>query len=382
MFAMASKWKQYLSALFASGALLFSSFTMPATAATIAGTKCTKVGSTKIASNLKHTCVKSGSKLVWNKGVAIKPATKLSPTPIPTPTPEAPYSNYTEIERDVYLEMDKIVTSWSMYLSAGANKSVKVVSEDPANARNEENRISVEISVALLKDMQPRMITPDYYTYTSSAWVDKEMESECPRLVGQNRTGQFAGAQVGCGKLITANLGGWMNAVANIDGSWFEAAHETFHIAQVVSGAYGTTLENSKWYPNTPAWFREGSASTFGALVRSLMSKGRFNYGELNSFEKSPTSYAACKKAWDTWQTSNSATNQFDLGQCEYGLGRRMTDYLVAKHGGVSAILKNYELVAQNQSFDEAFKTAHGITLAAFFVEIKPFLAAQGFRIP
>jgi len=78
---MASKSKLYVSALFASGALLFTSFTIPATAASIAGTKCTKVGSTKITSNLKHTCVKSGSKLIWNKGVAIKTNSPAKPAP-------------------------------------------------------------------------------------------------------------------------------------------------------------------------------------------------------------------------------------------------------------------------------------------------------------
>jgi hypothetical protein len=56
-------------------------------AASIAGTKCTKAGTTKTASNIKYTCVKQGSKLVWNKGVVIKPAAKATPAPTPTPTP-------------------------------------------------------------------------------------------------------------------------------------------------------------------------------------------------------------------------------------------------------------------------------------------------------
>ena len=55
--------------------------------ATIAGTKCTKAGTTKIASNMKYTCVKQGSKSVWNKGVAIKSATKATPAPTPAATP-------------------------------------------------------------------------------------------------------------------------------------------------------------------------------------------------------------------------------------------------------------------------------------------------------
>ena len=43
----------------------------PAQAATKPGSKCTKAGATVTSAGKKFTCVKSGKKLVWNKGVAI-----------------------------------------------------------------------------------------------------------------------------------------------------------------------------------------------------------------------------------------------------------------------------------------------------------------------
>jgi M6 family metalloprotease-like protein len=58
---------------------------MNATAAIKAGASCKKAGQTSTYAGKKYTCVKSGKKLVWNKGVAVaKPA----PTPTPTPTVE------------------------------------------------------------------------------------------------------------------------------------------------------------------------------------------------------------------------------------------------------------------------------------------------------
>jgi cytochrome b involved in lipid metabolism len=52
---------------------------------TKSGARCTKLGQTSVVSFKKYTCIKSGKKLVWNKGVAVsKPITK--PTPTPTPT--------------------------------------------------------------------------------------------------------------------------------------------------------------------------------------------------------------------------------------------------------------------------------------------------------
>ena len=44
----------------------------PAQAATKPGGKCTKAGATVNSSGKKFTCIRSGGKLVWNKGVTIK----------------------------------------------------------------------------------------------------------------------------------------------------------------------------------------------------------------------------------------------------------------------------------------------------------------------
>jgi hypothetical protein len=56
-------------------------------AATKAGTKCTKVGIKSVVGNKTFTCIKSGNKLVWNRGVAVK---VLSPIVTPQPQVEIP----------------------------------------------------------------------------------------------------------------------------------------------------------------------------------------------------------------------------------------------------------------------------------------------------
>ena len=44
----------------------------PAQAATKPGGKCTKAGATVNSAGKKFTCIRSGGKLVWNKGITIK----------------------------------------------------------------------------------------------------------------------------------------------------------------------------------------------------------------------------------------------------------------------------------------------------------------------
>jgi hypothetical protein len=52
----------------------FLSFALaaPANAVTFAGSKCSKLNATTTVSGKKYTCIKSGGKLVWNKGVLVK----------------------------------------------------------------------------------------------------------------------------------------------------------------------------------------------------------------------------------------------------------------------------------------------------------------------
>ncbi len=61
-----------------------------------AGATCAKLNQTQIVKSVKFTCIKSGKKLIWNKGVKVvapipevkpTPTATSTPTPKPTPTP-------------------------------------------------------------------------------------------------------------------------------------------------------------------------------------------------------------------------------------------------------------------------------------------------------
>lgn len=72
-------------------ATLFLSFsiTSPVHGAVKAGDKCGKAGKTTTYSGKKFTCVKSGNRLIWNKGVLVAKPAIVQPQSAPTPAPSS-----------------------------------------------------------------------------------------------------------------------------------------------------------------------------------------------------------------------------------------------------------------------------------------------------
>jgi len=84
-----------------------------ATAAPKPGTACKKAGQSSTSAGIKYTCVKSGKKLVWNKGVALKKA-----EPAPAPSAE------TKVEVKNLLSSDPRITPFSALTSMDICKTV------------------------------------------------------------------------------------------------------------------------------------------------------------------------------------------------------------------------------------------------------------------
>jgi M6 family metalloprotease-like protein len=87
--------------------VLSSVLSTPAFSAVKAGATCKKIGSISTSAGKKFTCVKSGKKLVWDKGVLVtKPISSPTPSPKPSPlpTPSAsptPTPTPTEVVKDL-----------------------------------------------------------------------------------------------------------------------------------------------------------------------------------------------------------------------------------------------------------------------------------------
>ena len=101
-------------ALAIGGVLLISLATPVYAAAPKAGATCTKKDATATSAGKLYTCILSGKKLVWNKGVGVPtPTPSPSPTPSPTPTQiDPPKSNsLVPLDKDSRITANSSLTS-------------------------------------------------------------------------------------------------------------------------------------------------------------------------------------------------------------------------------------------------------------------------------
>ena len=112
-------------AIVVSVAFLGTSLSMPAFAAVKAGAACPKAGKTSIASGKTFTCVKSGKKLTWNKGVAVaKPVAAPQPNAAPkVQVAGGPCSTVGESQKNSlgYLECREIADNKKVYFQLSSN---------------------------------------------------------------------------------------------------------------------------------------------------------------------------------------------------------------------------------------------------------------------
>jgi len=67
-----------LIAFFSILSVFLSTPLIPVSAAAKAGAKCNKAGITEVVKDKSYTCVKTGNKLAWNKGIKVATTTKQS----------------------------------------------------------------------------------------------------------------------------------------------------------------------------------------------------------------------------------------------------------------------------------------------------------------
>ncbi len=120
------------------GCLAFSLNLSGASAAIKAGGSCAKLNAATISNGFKYTCIKSGKKLVWSKGVkVVKASPKPTPTSTPVPTPKNVAGDLCatvgQRENNIngYLECREVANKVKKYFQISANPKAPPVNVSP-----------------------------------------------------------------------------------------------------------------------------------------------------------------------------------------------------------------------------------------------------------
>ena len=373
--------------------LLLAGLTTPAQAAIPkAGAACAKAGITQVvkagAKTTKFTCVKSGKKTVWNKGVVTiaKPAPKPTPEPIAsgepnpsTPTPEPTKDTASSSAADAYKASGWAKPTSSAAIAAAATKSF---AEYTATKRQEAtvNVVAqagtpqywidwIKQGVALIATTfeYPKLTGP----YTGFVAKDVEwLKVEFAKVYGQraadDRAGSFEGAPARGG----SDTGVWNLAFIEREnliekdnvGMKQTPAHEFFHSVQ--DRAVGSCVPCG-----TPQWFWEGPAVFVGTQGSNQL--GFNKYTDARNWMLDRTKHPGTVKLKLEEVTLN------DGSMDPYGIGAIATEFLVA-NVGMAKFVNVYAQIGTGKSFKDAFKAATGVALSDFYLMFEDARAVLG----
>jgi hypothetical protein len=411
-------------------ALCGAFFPTQSLAAAKAGAPCKKAKLMSVSGGKLYTCVKSGKKLVWNKGEVISktlsydsapttPRTGVKKTDEESPSQLADkWSIPTKLPSsfdDLYENRAGI--SYAVWKKTSADIKSNVANVPPLEilvgpntspwSKNHEEVISL-VSRIFTKQINPKKLYVVFHSYTDMAWADTKVKEFLPSDEYSEWVRNEGGISGNCQTDLRDCLGAKIKTSRNnqvsflligvsnqvgmleINGSKYGnvgvteqnkkgmlVAHEFIHTLQSGPMAIAQTLELAN---RPPAWIWEGSATLFQNLaVNSDSYQNYMNYrkdslGELierQGIQEDFINNYLKQKNWieDPYRGGQSP-------DWSYQLGARVMEILVALKGSDST-LEIFNLMSQKKSFESSFKTAFGITYEDAVPVIAKTLAAN-----
>jgi len=379
--------------------LVFALIQPLAVASVKPGTTCKKRGQTSTSAGFKYTCIKSGKKLVWNKGVAVKkplpmptptPTPSVTPTPSPPPTPintpsptptptASPIPNAPTSFDDLVENYQGITyAAWSksrekLLASTRANISLKMVIGPTTELTYKEPLIPIDLTTRMyagfVKQQEVRYLA---FNFDDREWAVNEMESFLPN------SGSRWVTDTACRTKETCWGGGGFHdggskyliivAVGIFDKNHTSGtldAHEFTHIIQQMNMGKGRPPQEYIYDPWPPTWYWEGQAnftqyaSVYFDSYSSYLAEKRNSSIEL--FRDPVYTSQHIEKyfvfnAPSDWQANYPRWRQYDLGAM-------FVEILMALKGP-DATMEMWKLAGTGVNFTVAFEKVYGIPYA------------------
>jgi len=369
-----------------------------AVAAVKAGDACKKVGTTATANGKKFTCVKSGKKLVWNKGIAIpKPKPVELPAPTPTPsvsvTPSPSPTPAPIIEKAPTGFNDLVENFKGVYIGVWNSSNAKITANPVLDVKQNiflgpnTKLPNVEIPEMYSRGtqffagfVQPKKFNALYFVFEDIKWAEDkvlQLYSQPGEIQQVARNCQSAqrcnGANANVPQLDTghANYGVVIGASNPYHAKGGIEIHEYAHMVQMMQFQGKPTQKMSGGLGLLPNWFVEGHAHLAGNVgsARTLAEYREFRSFWLNANAEGLPGY---------WPESiesfyeKLAPGKFDpsVNSNVYSIGYFTVEAL-ASIKGVDSTIEIVKQVSDGATWEQAFLKVYGIT----WKEAAPILA-------
>jgi len=386
-------------------ALFSTSIVAPTNAAVRPGSKCLTKGEKKVSSKKTFTCVKSGSKLIWSQGKAVKPKATVTPVPSSSPTPEpSPTPESEPIAPTDEITFANLATNYSGVPYWAWRKSAeKIAKFQPSDTKitvligpntvpvNKKPADAVALASRMYADYsQSSEFVLIYYNFKDIAWAEKYLEQYIGKDGGYDTSGEVKKM---CPSVDRCNAAAAMLnqktliGVTIITASDSQRNDSNFTSGTLEAHEYSHTIQDKQFVGRMPRdrqpprWLTEGGAefiqtasvqyksfSKYQAdrerITKDLYYGHLFNVRWLNDFLNPPT----IGINWENW-------NKYD-GWRVYDVGFMVSEILVSI-GGPNAIMEIFKLMGDGLTYQESFAKVFGISWDAGITTINQVLAKE-----
>ena len=394
-------------ALAALTVLVLVSSPLQASAAVKAGATCTKAGTTSTVKGIKYTCVKSGKKLVWNKGVKVvipatptpTPTVTATPTPTPSPTPTVT-PTATPTPTPTPTPTKTFNSLWEKYDLTKPTSAAEVIKKATDNfksytsvIRNPNQEVKFyaqpgvdETLINWVKEGSLYVARRFEYpalpsTFSSIIAIDKTwleatyLAAGFPANKAKGQAEGFCGGAPACGS-ADSNLWNYSviqktnSLVTNKVGLAQTPGHELFH---AIHGILAKDARADVAGTNIPNWYIEGPAMFVG-----LQTSGVLGFADYLTLGR-PSMTDRFKYGKGTNLTSTLSEFKANDGVVDpYAIGFAASEFLVSQVG-VEKMVNVYAALGQGKNFEAAFKQGTGIELVDFFAMFEEIRGTLGF---
>jgi hypothetical protein len=344
---------------------------------------CRKAGLTRTTNGIKSTCIKSGKKLVWSKGVANKTGATATTTTTTTPPSPTSFANLVENYKGIsYAAWQK--SREKVQNSKSASIEVNVV----LGPTTKQTYSTPEKAFALVSRhyagyLEPSRVDVLTFNFADRDWAVRKMDELMP-----NKGSRWI-YDVACSSASNCGGGGAFSDGTNkflvvIATDAFDdlhkegtlEAHEFTHVIQQAIMKAG-----NPWplvHPWPPSWYWEGQAeytqhaAVFFESFDMYTKRRRDVLSELfrnSTFDKAYIESYFVINGTDEWRKAHNHWRQYDLGSM-------FVEILTALKGPDST-MEMWRLAQTGVGFSDAFKQIYGTSFESALPIMAKAMALQ-----